>query len=90
MAAENSGSAAPKASGPTISAALQAHLDGSLSLEEYLDAQVQRAVVHLRERISGERLQLIKEVLREQVVQSPGFQELLKRSGVELPAAGAI
>jgi hypothetical protein len=55
-----------------------------------LDAQVQRAVVHLRERISGERLQLIKEVLREQVVQSPGFQELLKRSGVELPAAGAI
>ena len=60
---------------------------GRLSLDEYLDAQVQRAVNHLRGRVSGERLQMLKEVLREQVVQSPGFRELLERAGVHLPAS---
>lgn len=85
MAANSSG-AAPTLGTSTISEALQAHLDGRLSLDEYLDAQVQRAVAHLRERVPGERLQMIKEVLREQVVQSPGFRELLTRAGVQLPA----
>lgn len=86
MAANGSG-AAPTLGTSPISDALQAHLDGRLSLDEYLDAQVQRAVGHLRDRVSGERLQMIKEVLREQVLQSPSFRELLERAGVQLPAS---
>ena len=89
MAANSNGAAAPAIGAPVISDALRAHLDGKLSLDEYLDAQVQRAVSHLRGSVSGERLQLIKEVLREQVVQSPGFLELLKRAGVQPPSATA-
>jgi hypothetical protein len=87
--AANSNGAAPSLGTSAISDALQAHLDGRLSLDEYLDAQVQRAVAHLRDHVTGERLQLIKEVLREQVVQSPGFRELLERAGVRLPSATA-
>jgi hypothetical protein len=88
MAANSNGAALSLGTSP-ISDALQAHLDGRLSLDEYLDAQVQGAVGHLRDRVSEEQLQLIKEVLREQVVQSPGFRELLERAGVQLPAATA-
>lgn len=87
--AANSSNAAPTLGGPAVSEALQAHLDGRLSLDEYLDAQVQRAVAHLRESVSSERLQMIKEVLREQVLQSPGFRELLARAGVQAPAPAA-
>jgi hypothetical protein len=86
MAADSTG-AAPALGTPTISDALQAHLDGRLSLDEYLDAQVQRAVAHRREHVTTDKLQMIKEVLREQVVQSPGFRELLARAGVQPPAA---
>lgn len=89
MAANTNGAAAPAIGAPVMSDALRAHLDGKLSLDEYLDAQVQRAISHLRGSVSGERLQLIKEVLREQVVQSPGFLELLKRAGVHPPSATA-
>jgi hypothetical protein len=87
--AANSNGAAPSVGTSPISDALQAHLDGRLTLDQYLDAQVQRAVGHLRDRVSGERLQLIEEVLREQVVQSAGFRELLERAGIQLPPAAA-
>lgn len=72
-----------------MSEGLRAHLEGRLSLDDYLEAQIQRAVAHLRDVVPAERLQLIREVLREQVVQSPGFVELLKRAGVKLPASTA-
>jgi hypothetical protein len=85
--AANSNGAAPSLGASTISEALQAHLDGRLSLDEYLDAQVQLGVAHLRDRVPAERLQMIKEVLREQLVQGPGFRELLTRAGVRLPAS---
>jgi hypothetical protein len=87
MAANGNGAAAPAIGGPAISDALQAHLDGKLSLDEYLDGQVQRAVAHLRGQVPSDRLQTIKEVLREQLRQSPGFLELLKRAGVQPPAS---
>jgi hypothetical protein len=83
--AANTNGAAHTLGTSTISESLQAHLDGRLSLDEYLDAHVERAVAHLRGSVPAERLQMIKEVLREQVVQSPGFRELLTRAGVQLP-----
>ena len=89
MAAESSGSAVPMATGPSISDALQEHLSGRLSLDEYVDAQVELSIVHLKGRVSNERLQSIREVLREQVTQAPGYLELLARAGIRLPASTA-
>jgi hypothetical protein len=88
--AMSSNGAAASSGGPAMSEALRAHLEGRLSLDDYLEGQVQRAVAHLRGAVPAERLQLIMEVLREQVVQSPGFVELLKRAGVKVPAATTI
>ncbi len=72
-----------------MSEGLRAHLEGRLSPHDYLEAQIQRAVAHLPDVVPAERVQLIREVLREQVVQSPGFVELLKGAGVKLPASTA-
>jgi uncharacterized NAD-dependent epimerase/dehydratase family protein len=70
---------------PEISDLLKAHLEGKLSVNEYLDAQVEQAVAHLVGAVSSGRLRVIKETLREHIVQSPNFVELLKRAGVQLP-----
>lgn len=90
MAAESSGSAAPEATGSARNEALEQYLQGRLTLNEFLDGKVERAVAHLRGKVSAERLQIIKEVLREQLAESPGWVELLKRAGVRLPPPPAV
>jgi len=86
MAAEST--AAAVAAGPEVSAELQQLRDGGLSLEEYLDFQVDRAVSHLRGQVSDRRLEVIKSVLREQISTSPALIELMKRAGAPLPDVG--
>jgi hypothetical protein len=88
MAAESS-IAVSAAAGPQVSAELQRLRDGSLSLEQYLDLQVERAVSHLKGQLSSRRLELIKGVLREQISSSPALVELMKRAGVPLPDSGS-
>jgi hypothetical protein len=89
MAAESRISAAPAARGPDVSEELRQHQQGKLTLDEYLDVQAERAVAHLRGHVPSERVALIKSVLREQMTTSPGFVELLRRAGVELPLSDA-
>ncbi len=86
MAAESTSAAAARG-GPEISEELREHQRGSLSLDQYLDAQAERAVAHLRGQVSTNRLEAIKSVLREQMTTSPGLAELLRRAGVTLRPA---
>ena len=85
MAAESSSTAAARAAGPEVSEELREHQRGALSLDQYLDAQAERAVAHLQGQVSTRRLEVIKSVLREQMTTSPGLAELLRRAGVTLP-----
>jgi len=87
MAAESSSATVASVAEPTISAELQQLRDGRISLDAYLDVQVERAVRHLSGQVSARRLELIKGVLREQIVSSPALIELMKRAGV--PTAGS-
>lgn len=89
MAAESSGSAAPKVTGPARNEALKQYRQGRLTLDEFLDVKVERAVAHLRDKVSSERLEVIKEALREHLTESPCCAELLKRAGVRLPSSPA-
>jgi len=86
MAAEISIAANVGAAGPELSEEIRQLQRGTLSLDEYLDGQAERAVAHLRGQVSSRRLDDIKSVLREQMTTSPGLVELLRRAGVTLPA----
>lgn len=81
MGAESSPAVAAP-SGPQVSEELRRVRQGELSPQEYLELQVDRAVGHLRDKVSNRRLELIKEVLREQLASSPALIELMKRMGI--------
>jgi hypothetical protein len=85
MAAESS-TAVAAATGPQVSDELRRVQEGKLSPQEYLEMQVDRAVSHLRDHVSSRRLELIKDVLREQLASSPALIELMKRMGISAPA----
>jgi len=86
MAAESS-TAVAAAAGPQVSEELQRVHDGKLSVDEYLELQVDRAVSHLQSKVSGRRLELIKGVMREQISSSPALIELMRRMGAPLPSS---
>jgi hypothetical protein len=86
MAAERTTAAAARTGGQEVSDELSQVQRGSLSLDAYLDAQVERAVAHLQGQVSSERMALIKGVLRDQLATSPALAELLRQAGVPLPA----
>lgn len=54
---------------------------GKIGLDEYMDMTVDRAVAHLQGAVSAQRLQLMRQVLREQLVQDPHLVELLEQAG---------
>jgi hypothetical protein len=85
MAAESS-TAVAAAAGPQLSEELQRVHDGKLSVDAYLELQVDRAVSHLESKVSTRRLELIKGVMREQISSSPALVELLRRMGVPVPS----
>ena len=88
MAAESS-TAVAAASGPQVSDELRRVKEGKLSPEEYLELQVDRAVGHMRDHVSSRRLELVKDVLREQLASSPALIELMKRMGISAPDSGS-
>lgn len=91
MAAESSTAVAAQ-SGPQVSDELRRVREGELSPQEYLELQVDRAVGHLKGKVSSRRLELIKDVLREQLASSPVLMELKKRMGIaatDSPLGGA-
>jgi hypothetical protein len=85
MAAERTTAAAARTSGPEISDELRQVQRGSLSLDAYLDAQVERAIAHLRSQVTPQRIALIKDVLRDQLATSPALAELMRQAGVPHP-----
>lgn len=72
--------AAEGVSGAERSEALGKLEKGELSLEQYLDSQVQQATQHLQGRVSPTQLQAIQETLRDELSADPVLIELVKRA----------
>jgi hypothetical protein len=53
---------------------------GELSVEQYLDARVERATGHLANALSPDQLAAVQEELREQLATDPMLQRLVQRT----------
>ena len=53
---------------------------GTLTLDQYLDAQVNAAVAHLQGKLPAEQLDFVKESLRAQLSTDPVLVELVRRT----------
>jgi hypothetical protein len=51
---------------------------GELGLDEYLDDLVEAGVAHLKDRVPEERLEIVRNVLRDSLRESPEFQETIR------------
>jgi hypothetical protein len=77
----------PTSSGPskagverTGSAPLARLQSGEISVDEYLDWQVQEAAAHLQGKLPQEQLEFVQQSLREQLSQDPVLVELVRRT----------
>lgn len=70
---------------PQESASLRKVKRGEMSLDEYLDEQVESALDHLRGRIPQEKLDSIRIVLREKLQYDPLLLELVRRTTGQTP-----
>lgn len=78
--AEAAASSAGKLDNTTLeSPELSALQRGELSVEEYLDQQVQSAAQHLEARLPPEQLAFVKESLRASLETDPVLMELVRR-----------
>jgi hypothetical protein len=55
---------------------------GKITVDEYMDMTVDRALSHLRGRISAERFAEMRRILRAELEQDPGLSELVARVAV--------
>ncbi|HEY6723577.1 MAG TPA: hypothetical protein VI197_06070 [Polyangiaceae bacterium] len=74
---------------PTPSAALQRLDAGDISVEEYLDLQVNEAVAHLAGKLPPNQLEFVRESLREQLTEDPVLVELVRRTTLSAGSSGA-
>lgn len=65
------------AAGESEHALLQA---GKISVNEYIDMSVDRALTHLRDQLGSERLSVMRSVLRDQLEQDPYLSVLVARA----------
>lgn len=65
------------ASGESEQALLQA---GKISVEEFIEMSIDRALAHLEGQLDEERLELMREVLRAQLEQDPHLSSLVAQS----------
>ena len=84
FAVDRGAKAAPTARVSTELLSLQR---GELSLDQYLDTQVNRATEHLNGKISPEQLDFVKQSLREQLGTDPVLVELVQRTTGSAPAS---
>ncbi len=82
--------AAEGVSGAERSEALGKLEKGELSLDEYLDGQVQEATQHLEGRISPEQLEAIRQTLRDEMSSDPVLVELVQRATGKVPEASDL
>lgn len=52
---------------------------GDMSLDDYLEERVEAALAHVKGRVSGERLQMLREVVREQLRTDPVLVEIVRQ-----------
>lgn len=62
---------------------------GTLSVDEYLDLQVDQAVAHLEGKLPKSQLDFVRETLREQLSEDPVLVELVRRTTAHQSTAGA-
>ena len=76
--------ARPQAAGEVSAVGATAELGqlqrGEIGVEQYLDAQVERAVAHLRPQLDPQQLDLIRATLREQLATDPLLTALVRRA----------
>lgn len=66
--------------GKVGSSALERLHAGELSVDEYLDLQVEQAVVHLQGRLPEDQLSFVRESLRAQLSEDPVLVELVRQT----------
>lgn len=62
---------------------------GTLSVDEYLDLQVDQAVAHLEGKLPRSQLDFVRETLREQLSEDPVLVELVRRTTAHQGSSGA-
>ena len=60
---------------------------GELSLDEYIDTQLQQATQHLNGVVTPQQLRTIQNVLREELSTDPALQEMVLRATGKQPGA---
>lgn len=73
----------------TPSSALQRLDAGDISVDEYLDLQVNEAVAHLDGKLPTNQLEFVRESLREQLTEDPVLVELVRRTTLGAGSSGA-
>jgi hypothetical protein len=53
---------------------------GEITVEEYLEGRLEQAVSPLAQQLSGEQLQFVREMLRDQLTHDPVLVELVRRT----------
>ncbi len=80
-AASGSGAALEVQATPDVQDVDRARLEaGQLSVEQYLEVQVERATAHLEARLSTEQLGAIRDELRAQLASDPVLASLARRA----------
>lgn len=69
-----------------ISEALARYRRGESTLDEYLEALVERSVSHLKGLMSAENLEIIREIARDALFWDPGLRESIRQLTGEYPA----
>lgn len=83
-------SAAGVSPAPAVSSSALQRLDaGHISVEEYLDLQVNEAVAHLAGKLPPNQLEFVRESLREQLTEDPVLVELVRRTTLGAGSSGA-
>lgn len=79
----------PSAPAAASSNALQRLDAGDISVDEYLDLQVNDAVAHLEGKLPPNQLEFVRESLREQLTEDPVLVELVRRATLGAGSSGA-
>lgn len=79
-------SVAPGVGKAAISTALRQLKRGELSLEEYLEYRVEDAVEHLKDKITTEQLEFVREVVRQELRSDPALREMVRQVTGREPA----
>ncbi len=58
---------------------------GEITLDQYLDGQVDQAVSHLQDKLPAAQMTIVRETLREQLQTDPVLIELVKRATGQTP-----